>query len=115
MIAKNGNSFSTNSNSNRMIINRIKKNLPNEKKEEKKVRFNEIIVIYNVESYKQHNKEFTYDEEKGYEEFTREFPNYFANQYNQYKNNKYFNGIKAYGNPNVTRKYVDPDCCCIVI
>lgn len=114
MIVKNDNSFSTNSNSNEMIINGLRAKLANEKKATKKVQFNDTVVIYNVESYKQHNKEFCYDEQEGFEEFSKEFPDYFARRFNNYNNNQntYSN---AYRNPNVTRKYVDPECCCIIL
>ena len=105
-------SFPTNQNSNEFINNGYNVKTPNGKKGAKKVKFNDTVVIYNVESYKDLNKKLCYNEEEGLAEFYREFP--FG-----YNNGKGFGPFGKYQgptirNPNVTRKNVNSECCNII-
>ena len=119
---KNENSFyslPTSHNSNLGINNIPKLKNINEKKSLKTVTFNDTVVIYSVESYKELNKKLCYNEEEGLAEFYKEFPSeYNARIYGKYYNNnnnnynKYFGGFR---NPNVTRRNVDPECCCNIM
>ena len=117
---KNENSFSslpTSHNSNIGITNELKVKNISEKRHLKNVTFNDTVVIYSVESYKEHNKKNCYNEEEGLAEFYKEFPSEYNarvfGKYNNYKNfNKYFGGFR---NPNVTRRNVDPECCCNIM
>ena len=83
-------------------------------KKGKNVSFNETIIFYNVESYKDHNKKFTYNEEEGLAEFYKSLPFGHNNKvFGPF--NKYFIKNAVYNtNPNL-RKNVDPDCCCIIM
>ena len=105
-------SFPTNQNSNEFINNGYNANTPKGKKVAKKVKFNDTVVIYNVESFKDLNKKLCYNEEEGLAEFYREFP--FG-----YNNGKGFGPFGKYQgstirNPNVTRKNVNSECCSII-
>lgn len=116
---KNESSFSslpTSHNSNTGINKQILKT-PLEKRHLKTVTFNDSVVIYSVESYKDHNKKFCYNEEEGLAEFYKEFPSEynsrFVGKYNKsYNYDRYFGGFR---NPNVTRRNVNPECCCNIM
>ena len=105
-------SFPTYQNSNELINYRNHLNTPQKvKKDIKKVNFNDTVVIFNVESYKDHNKKFCYSEEEGLAEFYKEFPYGYNNGKGYGHFDRYFGGVR---NPNVTRKNVDAECCCIM-
>jgi hypothetical protein len=97
--------FSTNPNNNVLINNYF-----NTKKEggiQKKVKFNNEVEIYNVESYKEHNKKFCYNEEEELDNLNKkEFG------YNDYYFNKYANQFNNDGNNKVKNK---SECCCIIL
>ena len=86
----------------------------NNNKQGKTVSFNETIEIHHVESYKDHNKKLTYNEEEGLAEFYKSLPfGHNGKVFGPF--NKYFIKNSVYNtNPNY-RKNVDPDCCCIII
>ena len=122
---KNENSFSslpTSHNSNARINNEPKLENLSQKRNLKAVKFNDTVVIYSVESYKKHNKEFCYDEKEGLAEYYKEFPSAYDSKmfakyknYNNYNyNNRYFGGGE-FRNPNVTRRNIDPECCCYIM
>ena len=113
------------SNYNGIVNNNI--NL-NKKKPEKMVKFNQNVEIYNIESYKELNKELTYNEEEGLAEFLKENPNFklfnvdFKRHFDHDSNLSYvrnYNSVNSqFGycrNPNTMRKNVDPQCCCIIL
>ena len=86
-------------------LNNVKKNNNN-----KKVNFNNKITIYDVESYKEHNKKFCYNiNEEDYQ---------YLNSEDKYKENfnKYLKKFKNNNNYNVQQKTEKSnDCCCILI
>ena len=89
----------------------------NEKRQLKTVTFKDTVIIYDVESYKEHNKKFCFNEEEGLAEFYKEFPSeYNSRLFSKYSDknnfNRYFGGFR---NPNVTRRNVDPECCCNIM
>jgi hypothetical protein len=102
------NIINTNPNNNVLINNYF-----NTKKEggiQKKVKFNNEVEIYNVESYKEHNKKFCYNiNEEDYQ---------YLNSEDKYKENfnKYLKKFKNNNNYNVQQKTEKSnDCCCILI
>ena len=99
------NNINTNPNNNVLINNYF-----NTKKEggiQKKVKFNNEVEIYNVESYKEHNKKFCYNEEEELDNLNKkEFG------YNDYYFNKYANQFNNDGNNKVKNK---SECCCIIL
>ena len=115
---KNENSFSylsTSHNSKEMNINGYNENIATKKKQLKKVNFKETITIYDVESYKEHNKMFTYNEQEGLAEYFNTFHTLpFGRKpvYGNEVNDKYFSNCR---NPNVTRRNVKSDSCCNII
>ena len=117
---KNENSFSslpTSHNSNIGISNGQNLKNINEKRQLKTVTFKDTVIIYDVESYKEHNKKFCFNEEEGLAEFYKEFPSeYNSRLFSKYSDknnfNRYFGGFR---NPNVTRRNVDPECCCNIM
>ena len=112
---KNENSFSsfpTLQNSNELNNNEISVNTIKEKKISKNVKFNDQVVVYSVESYKDLNKLLTYNEEEGLAEFYRDNPFGYDGfrLYNRKNNN--FGFVR---NPNVTRRNINNQCCCSII
>ena len=106
---KNDNSFfsiQTNITQNKEIINKNVNNF-NKKKSNKKVSFNNNVVVINVESYKDYNKLYSYDEEDIYNNYIMkdEYQNHFENMIN---NNN--NIAKKMGTPKQTKK--ENECCC---
>lgn len=103
-------SIQTYPNSNEVTNNEISQ----KRKKGKIVSFNETIVIYNVESYKEHNKKFTYNEEEGLSEFYKSLP--FGHNTKLFGpfNKTFVKNTVINTNPNY-RRNVDPDCCCIII
>ena len=76
------------------------------KKNNKKVTFNTDVVVYNVESYKAHNKKFCYNEDEEFENITK-------SGYNDYYYKKYsrqFNNLK-----DSKKKKEENNCCCIIL
>ena len=57
----------------------------------KKVTFNRNVIIYNVESYKEHNKKYCYKED---EEFKNLLRNNYKYGYNDYRFKKYLGKFK---------------------
>ena len=83
--------------------NNVKKNNNN-----KKVNFNTNVTIYDVESYKEHNKKYCYNvNEEDYQ---------YLNNDDKYKENinKYLNKFKKNNNYTVQNKVEKSDCCCII-
>lgn len=114
---KNESSFSslpTSHNSNELIKNVIIGNKQGEKKNNKKVRFKETVEIHSVESYKAHNKLFTYDEQEGLAEYYKEFHIVPFEQKKKGSGDAFFQQYNC-SNPNITRRNVDPQCCCNII
>ena len=113
-MSKNDGSFAsiqTYPNSNEVTSDEI---ICKKRKSEKNVSFNETIVIYNVESYKEHNKQFTYNEEEGLAEFYKSLPfGHNTKLFGPFKQNFLRNTV-INTNPNL-RQNVDPDCCCIIM
>ena len=93
-------------NSNNQIRNYVNFNTNNQ---QKKVTFNKDVVVYNVESYKEHNKKFCYKEDEQYEYLFGKK----KNGYNDYYYKKYSN---QFNNPKDSIKKEDNNkCCCIIL
>ena len=95
----------TNNTQNNEIANK-NTNMINQTKNKKKVRFNNNVVVINVESYKEYNKLYSYDEDDICNNYLMkdEYQNYFENAIN---NNNY-NIRKKYE----TSKKKEDECCC---
>ena len=103
---RNDNSISsiqTDNTRNKEIVNKNTNNI-NKKKSKKMVRFNNNVVVINVESYKDYNKLYSYDDEDIYNNYLmkNEYQNYYENVVN---------------NNNINKKYETPkkkenECCC---
>ena len=96
-------SIQTNITQNKEIINK-NVNHTNKKKSNKKVSFNNNVVVINVESYKDYNKLYSYDEEDIYNNYALkdEYQNHFENMING-------GGVsKKMGTP----KKKEDECCC---
>ena len=96
-------SIQTNNTRNKQIINKNANNF--NKKKNKKVTFNNNVVVINVESYKEFNRLYSYNEED------------IINNYimkDEYQN--YFNSINKYNNKGQrkmeTPKKKGDECCC---
>ena len=106
---RNDNSISsilTNNTQSKEITN---KNIINKKKTKKSVRFNNDVVVINVESYKKYNQLYSYNEEDIYNNYLMkdEYQNYYENAIN----------TKSNHNDNIVRqmetsKRKENECCC---
>ena len=97
----------TNKNSNQILNKNLEGNNTIQKPK-KNVTFNENIIIYDVESYKELNKLLTYDDKQGLEE-------YYRSHHHGFYDYKSLYNIKHFSNPN-TRIRRDPnDGCCILL
>ena len=117
---KNNNSFSSiptypgyqnynNINNNYPYSNNQINNYVNLNTDKKKVTFNRDVVVYNVESYKAHNKKYCYNEDENYEHLFGKK----KDGYNDYYYKKY---ASQFGNSkNSIKKEDKNDCCCIII
>ena len=119
-------SLTTNqSNYNRIVNNNI--NL-NKKKPKKIFQINQNVEVFNIESYKELNKKLTYNEEEGFAEFLKENTNFklFKDDFkgnicldSNLSNVRNYNGVKIksgnFWNPNVMKRNVDHQCCCIIL
>ncbi len=87
-------------------VNYIKK-----KGKNKKVTFNKDIAIYDVESYKAHNKLFCYNENEDIDGLYRN-----NDEFNK-KYNKFLNKFKNNNNNNMEQQKTnkEEDCCCFII
>ena len=108
-------SFPTHQNSNQLNYNSINVNMVKGKKTSKNVKFNDRVIVYSVESYKELNKLLTYDEMEGFAEFFRENP-FGYNGFRLYnKTNNKNNNFGFVGNPNATKRNINNQCCCNII
>ena len=100
------NHINTNPNNNILINNYF-----NTKKGggiQKKVKFNNEVEIYNVESYKAHNKKFCYNGEDELENLNKK-----EYGYNDYYFNKYANHFNTNDENNKVKN--KSECCCIIL
>ena len=87
----------------------------------KRVKWNEKVEIYDIESYKELNKLLTYDVEEGLKEYLEENPNYKLFGDNHKGKNldesikkKNYNPFGNFSNPNAMRRNIKNECCCIL-
>lgn len=94
------------------IINTNNSNDLTKRNMNKRVTFNDEVIIYNVKSYKEHNKKFCYNEDETYQHLYNKTYGYN----NSYSNvNKYLNKYKNNNNISQQNGKDKSDCCCIIL
>ena len=112
-MSKNVNSFSSIPTTPGYIYN----NYPNQinnyvyTNNNKKVTFNKDVVVYNVESYKEHNKKFCYNEDEQYAHLFEKK----EQGYNDYYFKKYANQFNNHRDSFKKENKNKDDCCCIIL
>ena len=99
---------------NKSIIYPYNYRIKNPKYINKKVTFNRNVVIYNVESYKEHNKKNCYNEDEEFENLLKK--KYKDGCYNNYYFKKYSGKFKNNKKMIIQKKGEDnSECCCIIL
>ena len=125
---QNGYSFPNKQNSNTFLKSNINVNNNIPAKKHKVVKFDDNVVIYNVESYKELNKKFCYNEEEAlanyygiqsyenthFNDYKFLYENKNNNNYNNYNYN-YNNYNKNYYNATKHKKKSNSECSCIIL